>query len=704
MGLKRGLTLLGGFAAASLMGSAPLSAHASETYGANTPAFYTVDATDAYQLDRKLPHGCKCKESGVSDVNCDLFECSCTCDLTAGQCDWNCCCDRECTDDQVARFESIDACLPEGGASHTVEQCYNENELETINPRYPMTTKRSLDSAVDGMMCVVYDNSDVKGDFYDDPGYPSSSSIFDQSAGSKAYDYVDLVTDDNSIIASTTTEYDVGAVLPAAHKKGDGMHAAYGGYFPVPTAGVDGRCVESSYATFMTSVRDSSCLRVTDDLQSACEATFDAGRFTTGLYVGVAPDSDWAETGGATKACDDDTADDSCETAEWVKVRINTVKFLDPDSGDLTELVAGVAGSEALNSTFYGGVCRQALRSVTWTVIANNQNKISGVLADVVLTDVAESNSTTVPTVALQEFNIEYTAESFDMSYGVNAREYGNAVNMSRSGNPGYIQGLPLLSGTRDYTAGDTDTMVARVPGLEVMGSATDGMCPNVTRGALPTQSVEFGVDMMTGCMLSLTQSELATMCDDSETSPYIALNERVYASTGSSVYAPVFLNLTDTHVGMFGNADPLDVTQWLEIDIGTTTMGSWDKSELECSHLITSLNLKFLVAYVGSVDNPQAKIVSAHASYGREPVKFTVEGGSDATQNVMFTTTVSFIPYKGTEYKPYAPPAPPILFTMPYDVFYPFSINAAGGREVSYVVVGALVLLSSVALLVMGE
>eukprot|EP00618_Florenciella_parvula_P017385 CAMPEP_0119503752 /NCGR_PEP_ID=MMETSP1344-20130328/24819_1 /TAXON_ID=236787 /ORGANISM="Florenciella parvula, Strain CCMP2471" /LENGTH=703 /DNA_ID=CAMNT_0007540073 /DNA_START=55 /DNA_END=2166 /DNA_ORIENTATION=- len=703
MGLKRGLTLLGGLAAASLMGSSPLSAHASETYGANTPAFYSVNTADAYALDRKLPHGCKCKESGVSDANCDLFECSCACDMTAGQCDWNCCCDRECTDDQVARFEAIDSCLPEGAASHEITKCYNDAELETINPRYPMTTKKSLDSAVDDMMCIVYDNSDVKGEFYDDPGYPSSSSIFDESAGSKSYDYEGMVTD-SSIIPFSSSQYDVGTVLPAAHKKGAGMHAAYGGFFPVPTAGVDGQCVESSYATFMSPVRDSTCLRVTDDLQATCESVFDAGRFSTGLYVGVAPNSVPLETGGALKACDDDGADDLCTTLEWVKVRVQSVSFLDPDSGELSDLDVDVAGSSGLNSTYYGGACRRALSKITWTVVANSKNQISAVAADIVLTDLVASNVSSVPTVSSQEFNIEYVAASFDMSYGVNAKAYGNAVNMSRSGNPGYIMGLPLLGATRDYAAGETDTMTARVPGMEVIGSATDGTCPNVTRSGLDTQTINFGQDMMTGCMLTLTKEELATMCDGTATSPYITLNERVLASTGKSLYVPTFLNITDTHVGMFGNADPLDTTQWLELDIGTTDEGTWDEATMTCSPMITSLNYKFLVAYVGSVDNPQAKVISASASYGREPVVFSAEGGDGVTQNVMLSTTVSFITYKGTESKAYAPPAPPILFTMPYDVFYPFSINSAAGTRVSYVVVALLVTLTSAALLVQAD
>ena len=31
-------------------------------------------------------------------------------------------------------------------------------------------------------------------------------------------------------------------------------------------------------------------------------------------------------------------------------------------------------------------------------------------------------------------------------------------------GNPGYINGLPLLGATRYYDQGETDTMIARVP------------------------------------------------------------------------------------------------------------------------------------------------------------------------------------------------------------------------------------------------
>ena len=106
---------------------------------------------------------------------------------------------------------------------------------------------------------------------------------------------------------------------------------------------------------------------------------------------------------------------------------------------------------------------------------------------------------------------------------GISGKLHGNAVNMTRSGNPGYIAGLPVLSATDDKMS---DTMRARVPGLGVMGSATDGSCPapqqrpfgtrNVSFGE---QTVNFGEDMMTGCVLKLTKPEFAELCDGSDTS-----------------------------------------------------------------------------------------------------------------------------------------------------------------------------------------
>lgn len=84
----------------------------SELLSADTSLAYTWDRYQletflvilfhvSYVLCRGYPQACECIETGVTNVDCDVFKCSCTCDLTAGSCDYNCCCDPDCSQSQV---------------------------------------------------------------------------------------------------------------------------------------------------------------------------------------------------------------------------------------------------------------------------------------------------------------------------------------------------------------------------------------------------------------------------------------------------------------------------------------------------------------------------------------------------------------------------------------------------------------------------
>ena len=130
-------------------------------HSCDADTFYDLSAfyADTYQRDQKLPQGCRCKENGQSDKECTLFDCDCVCDLTAGQCDLNCCCDAECGDEAVARFVAHGDCLPEGGPADFVTKCYSTDKLEEINPTFPMTGKETARAAIDDLLCVEYDNS-----------------------------------------------------------------------------------------------------------------------------------------------------------------------------------------------------------------------------------------------------------------------------------------------------------------------------------------------------------------------------------------------------------------------------------------------------------------------------------------------------------------------------------------------------------------
>ena len=55
----------------------------------------------AYSWGFPFPQSCTCSETGVPLSTCELFKCDCICDVTAGKCDYNCCCDPDCSADQV---------------------------------------------------------------------------------------------------------------------------------------------------------------------------------------------------------------------------------------------------------------------------------------------------------------------------------------------------------------------------------------------------------------------------------------------------------------------------------------------------------------------------------------------------------------------------------------------------------------------------
>ena len=63
-------------------------------------ASYPVNPSESYVWG-KVPQSCTCEENGATPSNCAYFQCTCTCDLSAGNCDYGCCCDPDCSEAQV---------------------------------------------------------------------------------------------------------------------------------------------------------------------------------------------------------------------------------------------------------------------------------------------------------------------------------------------------------------------------------------------------------------------------------------------------------------------------------------------------------------------------------------------------------------------------------------------------------------------------
>ncbi len=80
---------------------------------------------------------------------------------------------------------------------------------------------------------------------------------------------------------------------------------------------------------------------------------------------------------------------------------------------------------------------------------------------------------------------------SYATSYGITrTAAKGNLMNRTRSGNPGYITGRPVVAGY-EVTSGTYSAIKAQLPGLKVMGISPTGLCDDVG-----SMDVLFGADI----------------------------------------------------------------------------------------------------------------------------------------------------------------------------------------------------------------
>ena len=111
-------------------------------------------------------------------------------------------------------------------------------------------------------------------------------------------------------------------------------------------------------------------------------------------------------------------------------------------------------------------------------------------IADVEVNSVGRGSGTSL---FRQDFSLEFLPAN---PLPTNGPAAGNAVARGRSGNPGYLTGLPLL-----LASSDGNVMEALVPGMSIG-------CED------RRENVNFGEDMTSGCTLELSKHELAELCD----------------------------------------------------------------------------------------------------------------------------------------------------------------------------------------------
>ena len=263
------------------------------------------------------------------------------------------------------------------------------------------------------------------------------------------------------------------------------------------------------------------------------------------------------------------------------------------------------------------GLCQNAVMEVHYMIVHSDDGVMSSVQAAVVLADVQASN-----VAVRQSFSVAYAGktgnrcvdERHRLAYPmISPNSYPSPLNppspplRPRSGNPGYIAGLPLLVG-RMQEESTKRAITERVGGLKLFGPSADGTCSTTV-----STPVAFHEDLRVGCTKKLNYAELKDLCETSQQNQI-----------------PAQLNVTDDFVGILGNSDPNRVEEWLKIggkwNDGLGSLPTFTAETGVCKGLVVGLEYRVLYANIGAKTNPQRKVLAVTASYKLDTWHFMLE------------------------------------------------------------------------------
>ena len=136
-------------------------------------------------------------------------------------------------------------------------------------------------------MCIENDNSAVKGNFFEDQGYPRASQVFSPGGrGAKHLGFHSYNREATS--AKSDAKYQLGDPIAAYHSSDQKLTVAFGGFLILPSASDGGNCIELNTVAFGRNEAD-KCSKFTDDLAVDCEGQLSTARYVSNIYGKTSP-------------------------------------------------------------------------------------------------------------------------------------------------------------------------------------------------------------------------------------------------------------------------------------------------------------------------------------------------------------------------------------------------------------------------------
>ncbi|KAJ3084717.1 Tectonic-1 [Rhizoclosmatium hyalinum] len=612
----------------------------------NAAATATVNLTATLTISLPLPTGAipinwTLAEQAIAfpttlNIQQDLGQC--TCDLTLNSCDIGCCCDPDC----ASLYSSLNFKCTGNTASNdnVVRMC--SSLLAMVNPLASTNLVAYKDSD-SNQLCVVINNSPIKGFYYADPGtFYQTDSFFSSQMQMNPYLFSRQSYDILSTLPSTSGTVNP-TILAQPYSIGDYLVAQYTdipgyGVFSLPAPSMSGSCNDGSPAKFLVP-SSKTCNRIVPmgTAPDICKSgtPFDVSYYLTGFQL---------------------------VTSTSTQMSLSSMSCIDPVSG------TSVACSTIVpfwNTT--AAICQNILTSITFNFTYAVSNGATTIISVNTTTRFSNLNLPSISTAVMQSFSAIWTLQ--------------NSTPQPKSGNPGYQIGKPILFGTLltqplpaiAYfpTKQSTLTLPQDIYSKGVLGCAqTPGERLEIT----------FGEDVLSGCTLYYTYQDLQQgNCANVRSAAYVAVTGGVQGLSKVDV-----INM----VGKFGNSSLVKVSEWVPVissNIGDSSQPATNPGT--CSSVLTALDVQFITAKLGSSNNPQSVIIGARIvkTWGAFTYRCILPndcrnvGGllPRRLQKFRVRASVSFVGVNGGVgiVQPFVPPPPRLIPLLPDDIFYPFSL-----------------------------
>ena len=654
---------------------------------------------------------------------------NCLCDLTEGTCDANCCCDTDCDSNEKAQFSECASCvydgtnaamdgkvcLPEGRSPPSLEYCLPSSTVSRVNllsssSLGSVEIQKADQSFLSQQLCIKDDNSASLGKYFLDPGFATEDTL-KSAVTLKSEKFWNPVP---AAASETQSKYRHNDTVGVVVSSGGSEALLPGNKFVLPGATLSGVCGWTNVIGYnmplpaSSAAEDSTCLVPIDSISTMCYTILNADYLVNNVKLAKTPGSSATATAAPT---------------------ISSMKYRSRIDGVLTDTTGGDDATAATVTSANSGTeltCNFAVVEAHYVVTHDGSGTIESFAVDLVFADVMNNDAWD----AVYSSTLDGTWDvpsSVRVKHTVTWKLSAETV-VPRSGAPGYVVGAPLLAGYKETNSGK-DAVARLKEGLAIPGAGPDGRCSVNSKS-----TVRFGMSQSSSCAIPLSQNNLAAFCQgtgDKAVKDFlyqlISVNGVLGESAtpadanapASSVPLPAQLmdgllyGTTDANYDLSGktvmvaawaNANFENIADWTSCDTSDTTdcatelttteqlsapsgdlAMSWDATTKTCKNVAVGVHIDVLTAKVGHLDHAQSKVQRVQVGWNYADWTYTDfpwDDADTARQNFMMKSTVHFVEMAQDAPEGVKPASPPVLPSLPADVFYPFlSAGPAGGR-----------------------